>query len=213
MDVIEAIMARHSVRDFISKPVPKETLMKILEVALRAPSGGNSQPWEVFVATGDTLERIRKAYQELELKGIPTGPGLLQLPAEIQKRSGDTISGIFKAAELDPSDPRSFRVVGSSRLYGAPVAVVVCMDKALSDHLGIGLFVQTLCLAAKGYGVDSLISGAMMLHAEILRRELDIPESISPIIGIAIGYPNPDNKVNEFRSHRRPITEVVRYRD
>jgi nitroreductase len=86
------------------------------------------------------------------------------------------------------------------------------MDKALSDHLGIGLFVQTLCLAAKGYGVDSLISGAMMIQQEVLRRELEIPENLNPIIGITIGYPNPDNKVNNYRSPRRSITEVVRYR-
>ena len=64
MDVIKAILARHSVRDFSSKPVSKETVMKILEVATRSPSGGNGQPWEVFVASGATIEKIRKMYQE-----------------------------------------------------------------------------------------------------------------------------------------------------
>jgi nitroreductase len=213
MDVIKAIMARRSVRDFISKPVPKETVIKILEAALRAPSGANSQPWEVFVATGETLERIRNAYQELKWPGIPTRPGTSQPPAEIQKRSGDTISGILKAAELDPSDPKSFRIVIGPSLYGAPVVVVVCMDKTMSDNLGIGLFVQTLCLAAQGYGVDSLISGAIMILPELLRKELDIPENLNPIIGIVLGYSNPDNKVNTYRSPRRPLQEVVRYRE
>ncbi len=212
MDVIEAIMARHSVRDFISKLIPKETLMKILEVALRAPSGGNSQPWEVFVATGETLERIRKAWQELEWPGIPARPGTSQPPAEIMKRSGDAISGIFNAAGVDPADPKSFGIIRGPRLYGAPVVVVVCMDKTLTDNLGIGLFVQTLCLAAQGYGVDSLISGAIMAHSELLRKELDIPENLNPVIGIALGYPNPDNKVNNYRSPRRPLQEVIRFR-
>jgi nitroreductase len=213
MDVIEAINARHSVRDFISRPVSRDTIMKILEIALRAPSAGNSQPWEVFVATGDSIERIRDAWQALEWPGIPERPGTLQPPAEIMNRSGDVVSGIFNAAGLDPSDPKSFRIIRGPRLYGAPVVVVVCMDKTLTDNMGIGLFVQTLCLAAQGYGVDSLISGALMMHQETLRKELDIPENLNPIIGIALGYPNPDNNVNTYRSPRRPIQEVVRFRD
>ena len=56
MEVIEAILARHSVRDFSSKPVPRETVMKIMEVATHSPSGGNGQPWEVFIASGATIE-------------------------------------------------------------------------------------------------------------------------------------------------------------
>ena len=69
MDVIEAILARHSVRDFSSDTVPRETVMKILEAAIRSPSGGNSQPWEVFVASGATLEKIRKVYRERSKSG------------------------------------------------------------------------------------------------------------------------------------------------
>jgi nitroreductase len=74
MDVIKAILARHSVRDFSSKPVAKEKVMKILKIATRSPSGGNAQPWEVFVASGATLEKIRKVYQETT-KRAPRRPG------------------------------------------------------------------------------------------------------------------------------------------
>ena len=92
MEVIESILARHSVRDFSSKPVPKETVMKILEVATRSPSGGNGQPWEVFVASGATIEKIRKKYQERSQSGAggpgrPRGPGgTPPPPAFIQER-------------------------------------------------------------------------------------------------------------------------------
>ena len=77
MEIIEAILARHSVRDYSSRPVDKETVMKILDVAGRSPSGGNGQPWEVFVASGVTIERIRKMYQERSRAGTggPGGPG------------------------------------------------------------------------------------------------------------------------------------------
>jgi nitroreductase len=87
------------------------------------------------------------------------------------------------------------------------------MDKTLSDNLGIGLFVQTVCLAAQGYGVDSIIAGSIIIHSEVLHKELNIPENLNPITGIALGYPNQGSKVNTYRSPRRPITEVVRYRD
>jgi len=214
MDIIEAIMARRSVRDFSPRAVPKETVIRILEAAIRSPSGGNAQPWEVFVAAGETLERIRKTYQELGWPGFPQRPGNPPpvFPSQVMQRSGGVIEGLAKLAGLDPADPERFRIVRGSRLFGAPVIVIICMDKGLNDRLGIGLFVQTLCLAAQGYGVDSIIAGSLMAHPEVLRGELEIPDSLDLITGIALGYPS-DNVINTYRSPRRPIEEVVRYRE
>ena len=213
MDVIEAIMARRSVRDFSSRPVPKETVIKILEAATRSPSGGNMQPWEVFVAAGDTIERIRKAYEELGWPGIPPRPDgpAVAPPAQVMQRSGGVIEGLARLAGLDPGDPGRFRIVRGDRLFGAPVVVIVCMDKRLNDRLGIGLFVQTVCLAAQGHGVESVIAGSLMVHPDVLRRELEIPDDLDLITGIALGYPT-DSVINTYRSPRRPISEVVRYR-
>ena len=93
MDVLEAIQARHSVRDFLSKPVPKDVIMKILAAAARSPSGGNGQPWEIFVASGATMERIRRAYQERAQgqagrPGGPGGPNENRRPPESQRMPG-----------------------------------------------------------------------------------------------------------------------------
>jgi len=220
MDVIEAILARHSVRDFSPKPVAKETVMKILEVATRSPSGGNSQPWEVFVASGATMEKIRKMYQE-RLQGgtggsgrpsVPSGPP--PQPAFIQERMRTIRNERLKLLGLDPADPASGKVFTEwgSRLFGAPVLVVICMDKALSSNLDIGMFIQTICIAAQGYGVDSLIAGAFVSQPEVLRQELGIPDSLNIIAGIGLGYPNPNSIINTYRSPRRPIQEVVRYK-
>jgi nitroreductase len=110
MDVIEAILARHSVRDFGSKPVPREVVMKILEAAIRSPSGGNSQPWEVFVASGAILERIRKVYQERSRSGAgrPTGPP--PQPPQYQERMAVIRNERLKLLGLDPADPASEKV-------------------------------------------------------------------------------------------------------
>ena len=77
----------------------------------------------------------------------------------------------------------------------------------------IGLFVQTVCLAAQGYGVDSIIAGAFITHQDVLGRELEIPANLNIITGIGLGYPNPDAVINTYRSPRRPIQEVVRYKN
>lgn len=220
MDVIEAILARHSVRDFSSKPVAKETIMKILEVATRSPSGGNTQPWEVFVASGATIEKIRKMYQERS-KGGAGGPGRPggtggppPRPAYIQERMSTIRNERLKLLGLDPADPASGKVFmeWGSRLFGASVLVVICMDKALSSNLDIGMFIQTICIAAQGYGVDSFIASAFVSQPDILRQELEIPESLNIVVGIGLGYPDPDSIINTYRSPRRPIQEVVRYK-
>ncbi len=221
MDVIEAILARHSVRGFSPHSVSKETVMKILEIATRSPSGGNAQPWEVFVASGNTIEKIRQMYQERSLNGSGLtgrtgGSGAPPpQPAYIQERMRVIRNERLKLLGLDPADPASGKIFmeWSSRLFGAPVLVVICMDKALSSNLDIGLFVQTICLAAQGFGVDSFIAGAFISHPDILRIVLEIPEQLNIITGIGLGYADPNNIINTYRSPRRPVQEVVRYKE
>lgn len=218
MDVIEAISTRHSVRSFRSKPVAKKTLMKILEAATRSPSGGNSQPWEVFVASGAAMEKVRKLYQErakerMVGQGRPGGPP--PMPAYIQERMTVIRRERLQLLGLDPDDPASGKVFTewSARLFGAPVMVIVCIDKAIPTNLDIGMFLQTVCLAAQGYGVDSMIAGAFIAHQDILRQELEIPDSLNIVMGVGLGYPDPDSIINTYRSPRRPVGEVVRYKE
>ncbi len=216
MDVIEAIAARRSVRAFSPAPVQRETVMKIFEASLNSPSGGNGQPWEVFVAAGATLERIRNAYQE-RAKAGPGGPppGRPPQPAYIQERMAVIRRERFELLGLDPNDPASGNVFTEwgARMFGAPVVAVICMDKELSSQLDMGLFIQTVCLAAKGYGVDSFIAGSLISHQDVLRQELGIPEGLTIITGIGLGYPDPEAIINTYRSPRRPLGEVVRYKD
>jgi nitroreductase len=228
MDILEAIQARHSVRDFDSKPVPKDIIMKIMAAATRSPSGGNSQPWEIFIASGAAMENIRKTYQE-RAQSQPGGPGVPPgrpggpggpggpppLPAFIQERMATIRNERMILLGLDPADPASGKVFmeWGSRLFGAPVMAVICMDKALSSNFDIGMLVQTICLAAQNFGVDSIIASAFVSQPDVLRKELEIPESLNIVIGIGLGYPNPMSIINTYRSPRRPIEEVVRYKD
>jgi nitroreductase len=216
MNVIEAILARYSVRDFSPKPVEKETVMKIMEVSTRSPSSGNSQPWEVFVATGATLERIRKVYQERFQSGALDHPpgGIQPKPDYIQDRMNTITKERLELLGLDPDKPESKKVFSEwrARLFGVPVLIVICMDKRLSYHLDNGLFIQTICLAAQDYGIDSFIAGSFISQPDVLRNELDIPDTLDILTGVGLGYPDQDSTINTYRSPRRPINEVVRYK-
>jgi nitroreductase len=222
MDAVEAILSRHSVRDFLSKSVPKATVINIFETAARSPSGGNAQPWEVFVAAGAAIERIRKTYMERFQNGTagpPRGPGgpggPPPQPPYIQERMAVIRNERMKLLGLDPDDPASGRVFmeWGARLNGAPVIAIICMEKALSSQLDLGLFIQSVCIAAQGYGVDSFIAGSLVSHQDVLRKELEIPDNLNIITGIALGYPDPEAVINTYRSPRRPVSEFVRFKE
>jgi nitroreductase len=89
------------------------------------------------------------------------------------------------------------------------------LDRLKKKHLvlTIGMLIQTICLAAQNFGVDSMIAGSFVSQPDVVRKELDIPESLTIVTGVGLGYPNPENKINTYRSPRRLIQEVVRYKD
>ena len=216
MDALEAIIQRHSVRDFSSKPVDKTTVMKIMETACRAPSGGNGQPWEVFIAAGKTMEKIRKIYQE-HAKNPPAGPagGPPPQPKFIQERMAQIRKERFELLGLDPNDPASGKVFQewNARMFNVPVLAIICQDKALTNNLDTGMFIQSVCIAAKGCGIDTFIAGAFVAHQDVLRKELEIPDSLNIITGVGLGYPNEKSIINSYRAPRRPVGEVVRYKE
>ena len=221
MDVIEAMLERRSIRSFTSDPVPKETLRKILEVATHAPSSSNTQPWEIFVVGGSVLERIRQAYLERFKNDAPgkpevRGTGREQLPPLILERMNQFRSERFKLEGLDPQGQEGVRLSAErgSRFFGAPVIVILCMNRTLSifSTYDIGLLSQSIVLAAQDVSIGSIIAGAIVSYPDILRKELSIPDDLMIVEGIALGYPDKQSVVNTYRSSRRPIQEVVTFK-
>jgi nitroreductase len=221
MDVIEAVLKRHSVRDFKPEPVAKATLVKILESATRSPSAGNSQPWEIFVASGKTLERIRQSYLERfqqDISGKPefTITPLPQWPAHMQERMNTQRAERFKLLGIDLQDNVAIKanMENGSRLWGAPVLIVICMDHTLmlSSAYDIGLLTQNILLAAQNYNVGSIVAMGLVAHPDILHKELEIPDSLRIVIGVALGYQDEKSVINSYRSSRRPIQEVIRFK-
>ena len=152
---------RHSVRYFLSKEIPKDVLKKIISTSLLSPSWGNSQPWNIYVATGKTLSEIRKIWEEKSKQGIKgyadMDPGHR---TSFNERSQKFMEVLTKFAfEESPKDPncRSFKDV-QSILFNAPAVVYLTLPKGYNKYsvLDLGGLEVAIMLAAKDLGVDSI---------------------------------------------------------
>ncbi|MBE6904791.1 MAG: hypothetical protein E7476_00725 [Ruminococcaceae bacterium] len=212
MNVIEAMNARHSIRAFLSTPVEKEKLDAVLEAAVRTPSWANSQPWEVFVATGDTLVRIKNAYQQKYAGKVAATP-------ETPRPTGWTEAAKKRQQQLRPDMVRDcgdaaeqFGALNQS-MFNAPAVIYVCMDKVLSHWslYDIGAYAQSLMLAAMEQGLSTIPAITLVQYPDVLRHELEIPDNLKLTIGIAIGYADKNNKINNFVSGRSSVGETVHF--
>jgi nitroreductase len=214
MNVTEAIKGRHSIRAFLPKPVEKEKLDAILTVSLRAPSWANSQPWEVFVATGATLERIRKGFQQKYAEKAASAP-------ETPRPAQWTDAAVKRREQLNAGMKRdcgnAVEQFGplNQALFNAPTVVYICMDKVLSEWslYDIGAYSQTFMLAALEQGLSTIPAIMLTVFPDVLRRELQIPDNLKVTIGIAVGYADKENRINDFISDRKPLGETVRFFD
>ena len=214
MNVLEAINARHSTRAFLSRPVEKEKLNDVLEAAVHTPSWANSQPWEVFVATGDTLERIKRGYkQKYEEKAIasPETPR----PIVWSQKTKKNLQELYPQMQLECGDAvKEFGALNQS-MFNAAAVIYICMDKVLSEWslYDIGAFSQSIMLAGIENGLSTIPAITLVLYPDILRNELKIPDNLKLTIGIAVGYANKDNQINNFISKRSPLEETVHFCD
>jgi nitroreductase len=219
VNVIDALNSRVTIRAFKPDPVSKETILEILEAATRAPSSGNTQPWELFVAGGEALDRIRLAYTANFQHGVPSNsdlPAPQTWPPALQKRMDESRAGRFKSMGIEPDDKATRRTIfkRGHQFFGAPTVVYLCMDRTLTPWsiFDIGMLAQSIMLAAQHYGVDSAPAFLFISYPDLIRAELEIPEDLSIIMGVALGYRDPQHPQNQYRSLRRPIREVVHFK-
>jgi nitroreductase len=219
MDTIDALNSRFTARAFKPDPVDRGTLEKVMEAALRAPSWANTQPWEVYLAGGEVLNRLRDAYIQ-NLKNCVARNLDLAAPREwppaLQKRMEALRSERLATLErvcLDKSELKDLSEV-NYRFFNAPVVAYICMDRTLSPWslFDLGLFSQSLMLAARHYGLDSAPAVTLVAHPDLIRKELNIPDELLIIIGIALGYGDARDPQNKFRSPRRSVKEVVTFK-
>jgi nitroreductase len=185
---------------------------RILEAASRAPSAANSQPWEVYVASGQTLERIRKGFADKHAEKEKPAADVPYKPAATEKAM-ERVRFLDKDQAEMCGEARSDFGRLNREFFEAPMVVYICIDKALGEWAmyDIGAYAENLMLAATAEGLGTIPAVTLMLYGDVLRSELGIPENLKAVIGIAIGYEDKSHGINKYRSKREPIEETVRF--
>ena len=213
MEFQELVKARKSIRGYLNKPVPREVIDAILEVAKWAPSSMNTQPWHVHVVTGEPLDRIRKGNTENMVSGVPPKrdfPMKESYEGLHRKRQIDVAVQLFEAMGIarDDKERRTDWVMRGFRQFDAPVSIVITLDKALENdtiaHFDCGAATYGLVLAAWSKGLGSVINGQGIMQSQVVREHANIPEDQVIMTCVAMGFPDEEFVANDVRSRRAP---------
>jgi nitroreductase len=222
MDIVEAIDKRKSIRGFKPDPVPRAVLTEIMELAQRAPSWGNTQPWQFAVATGKKLEEIRQACLEKAATGAADNPDIprpREFPQPYDARYRVVGRRVLELKGISREDKERRRqwVLQGVRLFEAPCAIYIYTDRSFyqqGDALNIwpvfdcGLVAENIMLLATKYGLGTIPQIQAVVYPDVLRKVLGIPDSKVIVLGIAVGYPDWDDPVNQLRSEREPLDNI-----
>lgn len=217
-----AITSRHSIRAFLPTPVAREDIEAILEVAARAPSGTNTQPWKVHVLTGAARERLSDAI--LNVHNNPEAarehseeyayyPRQWVTPyIDRRRKVGWDLYGLLgltrdNKAGMHHQHGRNYR------FFDAPVGMIFTMDRVLEQGswLDYGMFLQNIMIAARGRGLDTCPQAAFTQFHRIIAEMLALPESEMVVCGMSLGYADPDKIENSLVTEREPVSGFARF--
>ncbi len=219
-----AITGRMSVRAFLPKPVPRELLTHLLEVASRAPSGTNTQPWKVYVLQGASrdalVDKVCAAHD-----AIRDNPALAAEYQEAydyypkqwvspyidrRRENGWSLYGLLGIGKGD-KDQMHAQHQRNYKFFDAPVGIMVTIDKIMGGGslVDTGMFLQNLMVAARAHGLDTCPQAAWNHYARIILPHVGAGENEMLVCGLALGYADPTDKVNTFRTPREPAAHFT----
>lgn len=220
MKVSDAVNARHSIRSFLDTPVAADVIRRVLTTAARAPSGGNLQPWQIYVVAGEPLQRLK----DVMLKRVaeaPEGEGTefdiypKQLGSPYRERRFQVGEDMYALLGI-PREDRAARRRWFARNYqffGAPLALFCYVDRGMGEAQwsDLGMFLQTVMLLLKEEGLDSCAQECWAMYAKTVGALLQPAETSMLFCGIAVGHADPSAAVNRLVSQRAPLEEFVRF--
>ncbi|MDM0112216.1 nitroreductase [Variovorax sp. J22R133] len=220
MQVHEAVTSRHSIRAFLSTPVPVEAIRKVLALAARAASGGNLQPWHIDVLTGDALAQFRQTMQRELMAGPPQQASEYNVyPPELRSPWRDRRFEVGEAMYGHLGIPRDDKAArrrwfaNNFNFFGAPLALFCTVDKSMGppQWSDLGMYLQTVMLLLREEGLDSCAQECWALYPDTVRQALKLPDERMLFCGMAIGYRDPAHPVNALVSIRAPQEEWLRF--
>ena len=218
LTVENAIRGRQSIRAFLKTPVQRETILRILETAGRAPSGTNIQPWKVAIIEGEPLRQLTDDILAIYDTG---GEGKREYnyypvkwrdPYLARRRACGW--GLYSTMGITREDKAGMHAQRRQNFdfFGAPMGLFFTIDRDLEvgSWLDNGMFIQSVMIAARQFGLETCPQAAFASFHEIIGKRLAIPDSEMLICGMAIGYPDKSAKVNTFRTDRESTDVYVR---
>ncbi len=221
MNVIDAITQRHSVRAYLDRPVPAERIRAILDAARHAPSGVNTQPWNVAVVTGETKRRLGEALIAAREAGQAENPDYPYYPdawrdpwAARRKACG---LALYRALGIGRSDAEERKAAWyrNYRFFDAPVGLIFHMDRGFrtGSFLDMGMFMENVMLAALEHDLGTCPQASLAEYPDIVRDVLGLPAEQTIVCGMALGHPDPAAAVNRYRLEREPVDAFTTWHD
>ena len=219
-----AIATRRSIRAFLPTPVPRATIERILAVASRAPSGTNTQPWKVYVLTGERLRalsrRLVAAYDDPEERArhseeYPYYPTEWVSPyIDRRRKVGWDLYGLLAIGKTDKARMHA-QHRRNYEFFGAPVGLMFTIDRILNQGswLDYGMFIEGVMVAARAHGLDTCPQAAFTPFHRIVIDEIGAAANEQLVCGMSLGHADPNAIENSLVTEREPVAGFVRFLD
>ena len=216
MNVSDAVLTRSSIRSFLSNPVPNRLIEKLLEKSSRAASGGNLQPWKVFVINNSSMNNFlefQENWTEPETPAYDIYPAKLKEPYRTSRfELGEKMYELLGIGRED-KDARVAQVMENFKFFGAPCAFFCFVDRQMGppQWSDLGMFLQTFMLLAKEAGLDTCAQEAWSIKNDSVSKFVKAEDSDILFCGMAIGYRDDNAIVNSLKSDRRPLKDWAKF--
>lgn len=213
----DIVNARKSVRAFKSEPVPQELLDQVFNASLRAPSNCNTQPWQVHVASGDSVEALRGALPESFMKGEFT----MDFPYDgsyegvYKERQYGAAQALYDALGIkrEEKDKRNMAFMRNFSFFDAPHVAFLFLPEpfGLREACDLGMYAQTLMLSMVAHGLGCCPQTALSFQADLIRDTLDIDASNKLVFGLSFGFEDTEESVNSCHTDRGALADMVHF--
>lgn len=221
MQVHEAIVSRRSIRAFLPTPVAGDVIRRVIETAARSPSGGNLQPWHIDIMAGEPLAELKATMRrrlltdEAEVESPEYDVYPKALPSPWRDRRFNVGEAMYARLGI-PRDDKQARqrwFANNFDFFGAPMALFCSVDRMMGppQWSDLGMYLQTVMLLLREAGLDSCAQEAWSLYPKTVGRALGLPPERMLFTGMAIGWRDPADPINELVTDRAPPIEWARF--
>ena len=219
MNVIDALSKRKSTRAFLNKPVDIAMIERILHAASHAPSGANTQPWQVAVVMGDKKQQLQQQIEDAFQRGVKAKMDYQYYPSEWSEpykgRRNATGVQLYTALGIAREDKerRVAQWVANYRAFDAPVMLFFFMDPIMQtgSFLDYGTFLQSIMLTAVEEGLATCPQAALGEYPQLVKEALGYPAESILVCGMALGYEDTAAAVNNYRTPREAVNSFTRF--